>query len=50
MNGMWSCERGRRVCWVRCDTFYFELLIRHIERAIKGNTFVCRHVDLRSKH
>ena len=36
MNGVWPCERGRRVYWVRCDTFYFELLIRHIERAI-GN-------------
>ena len=30
----WSCERGRRVNWDRCDTCYFELLIRHIERAI----------------
>ena len=27
------CERGRRVNWVRCDTFYFGLLIRHLERA-----------------
>ena len=34
MNGVWSCERGRRVNWVRCDTFYFELFNRHIERAI----------------
>ena len=35
MNGVWSRERGRRVNWVKCDTFYFELLIRHIERAIE---------------
>ena len=34
MNGVWSYEQGRRVNWVRCDTFYFELLIRHIKRAI----------------
>ena len=27
MNEVWSCERGRRVNLVRCDTFYFELLI-----------------------
>ena len=33
MNGVWSCELGRHVNWVRCDTFYFELLIRHLERA-----------------
>ena len=26
MNGVWSCERGRHVNWVRCDTFYFELV------------------------
>ena len=40
MNGMWSCERGRRVNWVRSHTFYFELLIRHLERAICMQT--CR--------
>ena len=27
MKGLWLCERGRRVNWVRCDTFYFKLLI-----------------------
>ena len=47
MNEVCSCERGRHVNWVRCDTFFFffffELLIIHIENAIKGNIFVCRH-------
>ena len=34
MNGVWSYERGRHVNLIRCDIFYFELLIRHIERTI----------------
>ena len=47
--GVLLCERGRRVNCVRYDTFYFEILIRHLERA-RGNIFVCRHLDLHSKH
>ena len=35
VDGVWSCERGRHVNWVRCDKFYFELLIRHLEKALE---------------
>ena len=46
MNGLWLYERERRVNWVRCYTFYFELLIRHLERAIGKHICMqtCRHV------
>ena len=44
MNGVWSCERGRHVNWVRCDTFYFEFLIRHTERA--SNRETCLYADM----
>ena len=47
MDRVQWCERGRRVNWVRCDTFNFGLLILKEQ---KRNLFVCRYVDLRSMH
>ena len=48
MNGVWSCERGRCVNWVRCDTFYFELSIRHIDETAIGK-LICIQTSKHTK-
>ena len=56
VNVVVTYERGvvvwrRKSCMncVRCDTYYFDLFIRNLERRI-GKRILCRHIDLRSKH